>query len=172
MRCKIVMSDSAVLFWGYTYYAFRYSEDDFFHIHTVHLDTTNVFSPIDAQVNCLKKKIYKIDIKTAPTCFGAVTPSSGNALFDLAKVTVVKIINYNTSVWLIRWCGYSHTSVGEKLWYSEDEFDNYDPLTQLMQYYEGRSEINASYFIMLAHDVRGGCWWYGGRGWTFPPIFR
>jgi hypothetical protein len=24
--------------------------------------------------------------------------------------------------------------------------------------YEGRSEINASYFIMLAHEVRGGYW--------------
>jgi hypothetical protein len=53
-------------------------------------------SPTDPQVNCLKNnsKIYvKIDIKTAPTCFGAVTPSSGSALFELAKVTVVKIIN-------------------------------------------------------------------------------
>jgi hypothetical protein len=48
-------------------------------------------SPTDAQVNCLKKniKIYiKIDIETAPTCFGAVTP-----LLVLAKVTVVKIAN-------------------------------------------------------------------------------
>jgi len=35
-------------------------------------------------------KIYsKIDIKTAPTRFGAVTPSSGSALFVLAEVTVV-----------------------------------------------------------------------------------
>jgi hypothetical protein len=53
-------------------------------------------SPTDAQVNCLKNnfKIYiKIYIKTALTCFGAITPSSGSALFDLAKVTVVKIIN-------------------------------------------------------------------------------
>ena len=33
----------------------------------------------------------KIDVKTAPTCFGAVTPSSGSALLVLAKVTVVKI---------------------------------------------------------------------------------
>jgi hypothetical protein len=35
------------------------------------------YSPTDAQVNCLKNnfKIYiKIDIKTAPTYFGAVTP--------------------------------------------------------------------------------------------------
>jgi hypothetical protein len=33
------------------------------------------YSPTDAQVNCLKKnsQIYiKIDIKTAPTCFGAI----------------------------------------------------------------------------------------------------
>jgi hypothetical protein len=47
-------------------------------------------------MNCLKNnfKIYiKIDIKTAPTYFGAVTPSSGSALFVLAKVTVVKIAN-------------------------------------------------------------------------------
>jgi hypothetical protein len=39
-------------------------------------------------------KIYiKTDIKTAPTCFGAVTPSSGSALFVLAKVTVAKIVS-------------------------------------------------------------------------------
>jgi hypothetical protein len=45
-------------------------------------------------VNCLKNnfKIYiKIDIKTALTYFGAVTPSSGSALLMLPKVTVVKI---------------------------------------------------------------------------------
>ena len=43
-------------------------------------------------MKCLKNnfKIYiKIDVKTAPACFGAVTPSSGSALFVLAKVTVV-----------------------------------------------------------------------------------
>jgi hypothetical protein len=54
------------------------------------------YSTPDAQVNCLKKnfKIYiKIDIKTALTCFGAVTPSSGCALLVLAKVAVVKIAN-------------------------------------------------------------------------------
>ena len=59
------------------------------------------YSPTDAQVNCLKNnfKIYiKINIKTAPTCFGAVTPSSGSALLVLANVTVVKIANYGTSV--------------------------------------------------------------------------
>jgi hypothetical protein len=32
--------------------------------------------------DCLKNNI-KIDIKTTPTCFGAVTPSSGSALFLL-----------------------------------------------------------------------------------------
>jgi hypothetical protein len=45
-------------------------------------------------VNCLKNnfEIYiKINIKTAPTCFGAVTPSSGSALLVLATVTFVKI---------------------------------------------------------------------------------
>jgi len=39
-------------------------------------------------------------------------------------------------------------------------------------YYEGWSESNASYFMMLAHDATGGCWWYGSRGWTFQPILR
>jgi hypothetical protein len=51
-------------------------------------------SPSDAKVNCFQNnfKIYiKINIKTAPTCFGAVTPSLGCALLVLAKVTVVKI---------------------------------------------------------------------------------
>jgi hypothetical protein len=54
------------------------------------------YSPTDAQVNCLKNnfKIHiKIDIKTAPSCFGAVTPSSGSVLLVLAKVTVVKIVH-------------------------------------------------------------------------------
>jgi hypothetical protein len=50
-----------------------------FHTHThtaLHLDNINVLLPTDAQVNCLKNnfKIYiKIGIKTAPTCFGAIT---------------------------------------------------------------------------------------------------
>jgi len=58
--------------------------------------TSKFFAPTDVRVNCLKNsfKIYiKIDIKTAPTCFGAVTPSSGSALLLLDKVTVVKIAN-------------------------------------------------------------------------------
>jgi len=45
-------------------------------------------------VKCLKNnfKIYiKINIKTAATCFSAVTQSPGSALLVLAKVTVVKI---------------------------------------------------------------------------------
>jgi hypothetical protein len=61
------------------------------------------YSPTDAPVNCLKNN-FKIYIKTAPTCFGAVTPSSGSALFALAKVTVIKIINQNTSMRLIQLC--------------------------------------------------------------------
>jgi hypothetical protein len=46
------------------------------------------YSPTDAQVNCLKNDIkiyFKINTKTAATCFGAITPSSGSALFDLAN---------------------------------------------------------------------------------------
>ena len=48
-------------------------------------------------MNCLKNNI-KIYIKIVPTCFGAVTPSSENALFLLAKVTLVKVANYCSSV--------------------------------------------------------------------------
>jgi len=40
----------------------------------------------------------KIDIKTAPIYFGAVTPSSGSAMLVLAKVTVVKIVHYNSTL--------------------------------------------------------------------------
>ena len=44
-----------------------------FHSRTVHLDIIKVFYlPTDAQENCFKKNI-KIYIKTAPTCFGAIT---------------------------------------------------------------------------------------------------
>jgi hypothetical protein len=50
-----------------------------------------------AQVIVLKNNI-KIYIKPAPTYFGVVTPSSGSALSMLAKVTIVKIINYGSSV--------------------------------------------------------------------------
>jgi len=50
------------------------------------------YSPTDAQENCLINGI-KIYTKTAPTCFRAITPSSGSALFVLAKDTVVKIVN-------------------------------------------------------------------------------
>jgi len=38
--------------------------------------------------------------------------------------------------------------------------------------YEGCSESNAAYFITLAHNIGGGCWWYGSRGWTFPPVLH
>jgi hypothetical protein len=46
----------------------------FFHSRTVqHLGIIRVFYlPTDAQESCFKKNI-KIDIKTAPTCFGAIT---------------------------------------------------------------------------------------------------
>ena len=27
-------------------------------------------------------------------------------------------------------------------------------------------------FITSAHNIRGRCWWYDSRGWTFPPIFH
>jgi hypothetical protein len=58
----------------------------------VRLDIIKVFYlPTDAQANCQKKNI-QIYIKTAPTCFGAITIIR-ERIFELAKVTVVKIIN-------------------------------------------------------------------------------
>lgn len=46
------------------------------------------------------------------------------------------------------------------------------PRTYIASLYKGCSESNASYFIMSAHGVRGGCRQYGSRGWTFPPVFH
>jgi len=40
-------------------------------------------------------------------------------------------------------------------------FKNFDLKAQLI--YEGCSKSNASYFIMLVHNVRVECWWYGSR---------
>lgn len=34
------------------------------------------------------------------------------------------------------------------------------------------SKNNASYFIMLAHDIRGRWWWYGSRSRTLSPSFH
>jgi len=38
--------------------------------------------------------------------------------------------------------------------------------------YEGCSGSNDPYVIMLANNIRGECWWYGSRGWTFPPTLH
>jgi len=63
----------------------------------VHLVIIKVFnSPTNAQV--IDVNNIKIYIKRAPTCSGAVTLTSGSALFVLAKVTHVKVANYGTSV--------------------------------------------------------------------------
>jgi len=37
--------------------------------------------------------------------------------------------------------------------------------------YEGCSESNAYYFIMLGHSVIDRWWWYGSRGQTFQTVF-
>ena len=34
--------------------------------------------------------------------------------------------------------------------------------------YEDCSKMNASCFMMLAHDMKDRWWWYGSRGWTYP----
>ena len=39
-----------------------------------------------------------------------------------------------------------------------------------MHKYKGCPDINAFYSMMLAHDVRGGYWWYGSIGRTVPTM--
>jgi len=62
--------------------------------------TLNILSPFQSLYTnwCTSffKRSIKIYIKTGPTCFGAVTPSSGSALFELAKVTFVKTVWFQT----------------------------------------------------------------------------
>lgn len=36
--------------------------------------------------------------------------------------------------------------------------------------YQGCSESSASYCMVLAHTIRGECWWNGSRSWIFAPI--
>jgi len=78
-----------------------YLQCEVFRTEVIEKNKTHVvkvfYSPTNAQVMVLKT-VFKFTLKTAPTCFGAVTPSSGSALFVLAKVTVVKIAAYGTSV--------------------------------------------------------------------------
>ena len=56
-----------------------------------------IYLPTNAQVIVLKT-VLKFTLKITPTRFGLVTPSSGSPLSMLAKVTLVKIVNYGTSV--------------------------------------------------------------------------
>jgi len=32
-------------------------------------------------------------------------------------------------------------------------------------------EVMPPRFTMLSHNIRGRRWWYGSRGWIFPPVF-
>jgi hypothetical protein len=61
----------------------------------VHLDIIEVFIHQQMHKRIVLKTILKfyikIKTKTAPTCFGAVTPSSGSALFEFAKVTAFNV---------------------------------------------------------------------------------
>jgi hypothetical protein len=76
-------------------------EDDiyiyFTYIPCILLPSKFLYSPTDAQVNCLKNnfKILKFTLKLTLKQLLHVSvqsPSSGSALFKFAKVTVVKII--------------------------------------------------------------------------------
>ena len=55
--------------------------------------TQNLLFSKECARDCRKNNI-KIYIKIAPTCFGAVTPSSGSSLSFLLKLNFVKIVNY------------------------------------------------------------------------------
>jgi len=63
-------------------------------VHTLRIkNCQSFFSPTDAQLNSLKKN-FKITLKLIlKSCymFQRKTPTSGSALLELAKVTVVKI---------------------------------------------------------------------------------
>lgn len=39
-------------------------------------------------------------------------------------------------------------------------------------WYEGFSKSNAQCAILLVHDIRSGCWWYGSTGWTSSPVLH
>jgi len=88
-RCRWMVVGLLQLVWNRLWWWGRRLENHF------SPETDNVvkrffYSPTDAQVNCLKNNFrfyIKINIKIAPTCFGAVTPSSGSALFVLAKAS-------------------------------------------------------------------------------------
>ena len=56
----------------------------------VRLDIIKVYQTTDAQENCFKRSV-KIYFKTASTCFGVINIIR-SALFELAKVTVVKTV--------------------------------------------------------------------------------
>jgi hypothetical protein len=63
-----------------------------FHSCTAHLDTIKVFYlPTDAQQSCFKR-ILKFTLKQF-LHVSVQSPSSGSVLFELAKVTVIKIIS-------------------------------------------------------------------------------
>ena len=69
-----------------------------------------IYSPTDAPVSSVKKnniKMYiKIYITTAPTCFGAVTPSSGSALliFLYCKTQNINQQLYRTHLKCVHYC--------------------------------------------------------------------
>jgi hypothetical protein len=68
--------------------------EPYFAEHSFHVE----YSPTEAPVIVLKL-ILKFTLKQLRhVSVLSVTPSSGSALFVLAKVTVVKIANYGTSV--------------------------------------------------------------------------
>ena len=54
-------------------------------------------------------------------------------------------------------------------WWGKKRFVlTFDYSNQNFFKYKGCFKSNASYFIMLAHTIRGTYWWYDSRGWTFP----
>jgi len=86
---------------------------------------------------------------------GLCYPDGDPVLWQSSCIGIVPSVSIqtsrNSSVWssvCIYWCGNMQT-----FWV-----------------WEGCSESNASYCMMLASAVGSTCWWYGSRGWTFPPV--
>jgi hypothetical protein len=73
----------------------------FFHSRTVHLDIIKVFIYQLLHKRVALKRILKFTLKQL-LYVSVQSPSSRSALFELAKGIVDKMINQNTSVWLIQ----------------------------------------------------------------------
>ena len=68
----------------------------------------------------------------------------------------------------------SHREVGQRVFAEDSQYWKAaldDLKKKKIEFCDVSSESSASYFIMVVHNHRGGCWCYGSRGRTFLSIF-